>query len=108
MTLNRNKRIINSEQPKIFFWSVVLFIFLGLFSYGYLVRSAIVNIVSRQTIEKSILALSSEVLSLESEYVKAKNNVTLDSAKNLGFVTVSSQKFVTKTSNTLGLSVNIR
>jgi hypothetical protein len=108
MTFKQNKRINNSEQPKIFFWSILMLICLCLFSYGYLVRASIVNIVTRQDMEKNISVLGSKVLSLESEYVRAKNNVTLEMAQNSGFITVSSQKFVTKAKNTLGLSVNLR
>ena len=109
MTFKKNKKINNQEQPKIFFWSLVVLIFLGIFSYSYLVRASIVNIVVRQGMEKDISNLSSRVLSLESEYVKAKNNVTLETAQDLGFVTVSSQKYLAKNTNDhVGLSVNIR
>jgi hypothetical protein len=109
MTNNRNNRIQNTEQPKAIFWALLVVICLCLFSYGYMVRAAIVNIVTRQDIEKEVAVLSSKVLKLESEYVKAKNNVTLDSAHDLGFIAVSSQKFVdNKNTKTVGLSVNLR
>lgn len=108
MTFSKNKKINNIERPKAIFWCLGLFIFLGLFSYGYLVKASIINIVDRQEMNKEISILSSKVVSLESEYVKVKNNITVESAKSLGFVSASSQKFVTKTDSALGLSVNLR
>lgn len=110
MILKINKRLNNSEQPKALFWSLVIIIFISLFSYSYLVRASIVNIVNRQSMEKEIVDLSSQVLTLESEYIKIKNNVTPEVAQSLGFVTASSQKFLAKNSNSnsSGLSVNLR
>jgi hypothetical protein len=109
MTNNHNNKIKNAEQPKAIFWVLLVVICLCLFSYGYMVRASIVNIVERQDMEKEVASLGSRVLMLESEYVKVKNNVTLDSARALGFVAVSSQKFVdSKGTKTAGLSVNLR
>lgn len=109
MTLkNRNNRINNQDKAKVFFWSLIIVICFSVFSYGYFVRTTIVNIVVRQNMEKELSLLSSKVLALESEYVKAKNNVTLETAENYGFVAVASQKFITKANIDSGLSVNIR
>lgn len=109
MIFRKENKINSTEQPKIFFWSIVVLIFIGLFSYGYLVRASIVNIVERQSSEKELIDLSSRVLNLESEYIKVKNTVTLDTARDLGFTSAASQKFVTKSKNSsASLSVNLR
>jgi hypothetical protein len=108
MTLTKNNRINNQEKTKVFFWCLILSICLCVFSYGYLVRTTIVNIVTRENMEKELALVSSKVLSLESEYVKVKNNVTLEQAQNSGFIQASNQKFVTKTNTGSGFSVNIR
>ena len=77
--------------------------------YGYFVSFSIVNVVERQEIEKGLTELNSKVLALESEYVKAKNLVTVDQAKSDGFVAVNSPKFVNLDDrNTSGLSLNLR
>ncbi len=94
MTNNHNNRIKNTEQPKAIFWALLVVICFCLFSYGYMVRAAIVNIVTRQDMEKEVVTLSSKVLSLESEYHKIKNKVTLDSAMDMGFVSSPAHKFV--------------
>jgi hypothetical protein len=105
MTFNKNKTINNSEPLKIWFWFLVVILFVSLFSYGYYVRSAIVNIVERQNIENSLADLSSRVLDLESEYIKVKNSITVELAQNMGFITSSNQKFVTKSVSGPGLSL---
>lgn len=105
MLNRRNKRIDNSEPTKIWFWALTGIFILCFFSYGYLVRAAIVNIVSRQNIESELSVLNSKILDLESEYIKTKNSITMETANSLGFVAVSSQKFVTKSINIPGLSL---
>jgi hypothetical protein len=103
---SRNEKRISSQEPlRMWFWSLCGICVLCLFSYGYLVRGAIVNIVARQNIESEVSVLNSKVLDLESEYIKAKNNITPELATSLGFVAVSNQKFVTKDVKTPGLSL---
>lgn len=108
MTLSKDNRINNQDKARVLFWSLVIMICFCVFSYGYFVRTTIVNIVTRQTMEKELSLLSSKVLNLESEYVKIKNTVTLEQAQNSGFVSSLNQKFVTKTNTGSGFSVNIR
>jgi hypothetical protein len=105
MTFKINKRIDNSEPLRVWFWSLVVVLFICIFSYGFCVRGAIVNIVDRQSMESELAALNSKVLNLESEYIKAKNAVTLEKAYSLGFIAVSDQKFVTRSAKNPGLSV---
>jgi hypothetical protein len=107
MFTRKNKRINNREPLKIWFWSLLGVFILCFFSYGYCVSSAIVNIVERQNIENELATLNSKILDLESQYITAKNSITPELAANLGFVPVSSQKFVNKTINKPGLSLVI-
>jgi hypothetical protein len=101
----KNKKINNSEPLKKWFWSLVMVFVFCLFSYGYYVRGAIVNIVERQNMETEISVLNTRVVNLESEYIKAKNNITPELAANLGFVPVSNTKFVVKSVNAPSLSL---
>jgi hypothetical protein len=105
MSKRYNKRIDNSEPLKRYFWSLIMIVVFCLFSYGYLVRGAIVNIVERQNAEQALSEVNSRVLTLEAEYFKVKNSITLDLATDLGFITPVSQKFVTKNPDHPGLSL---
>jgi hypothetical protein len=105
MLKKKEKRINNREPLKIWFWSLVTVFVLCLFSYGYCVRAAIVNIVERQNIENELSILNSKVTDLESEYIKVKNDITLETANNLGFVPATTNKFVSKSVKNPGLSV---
>ena len=103
----KDKKINNSEPLKVWVLSLLGLSVFCLFSYVYLVRGAIVNIVARQNMELSLASLDSKVAVLEAEYFKAKSNVTPELAHKLGFVTVSDadQKFVMRDTKVLGLSL---
>jgi len=105
MSIREEKRINNNEPLKVWFWSLLTVFFLCIFMYGYLVRGVTVNIVERQAMESELSFLNTRVLDLESEYIKVKNDITPELAYNIGFVTVSSQKFVTKDTKNPGLSL---
>ena len=105
MSTRDDKRINNREPLKIWFWSLIGVLFLCLFSYGYLVHGAIVDIVKRQSMETNISLLNSRVLGLESDYIKINNNITPALAQSLGFVAISNQKFVTRDITNPGLSL---
>ena len=66
-----------------------------------------VNVVSEQNMQKEIVDLNTKVLALESDYVKAKNEITIEKAKNLGFIATNGQKFVSKTPGPVGVAVNL-
>jgi hypothetical protein len=107
MSKRKDKRINNSEPLKMWIWSLTAIFVVCLFSYVYFVRGAIVNIVERQNMEKTLATLTSQVSDLESQYIIAKNSVTPELAKSLGFVAVSdsNQKFVVRDTKVSGLSV---
>ncbi len=100
----KNKKI-NSSQPKAYFWTLVIIFFFCLFSYGYMVQASIVNVVDRQAMEEEISLLNSNILDLEYAYIKSRNAINLDLASGLGFIPSNSQKFVTRNSGNLGLSL---
>jgi amino acid permease len=105
MFSRKNKKINNCEPLKIWFWSFVTVIIICVFSYGFLLRGSIVNIVERQNKENLISSLSSKVSDLEAEYLKSKNNITEDLALSMGFVSNEGQKFVVRSVATPGLSL---
>lgn len=53
--------------------------------YGYFVQQAIVNVVEREQVSKSIKTMSSDVIALEAQYFSMKNSIDLESAYEQGF-----------------------
>ena len=96
---------MTQDHPKTLSWGLFALLVLCLLSYGYFVRSTIVNIVLRQNAEQALVALNSNISNLEADYIKAKNDVTMEFALSQGFVPVSGEKFVSQDKKSLGLSV---
>jgi len=106
MTLKIIKKNINNiELPRICFWFLLVILITNVFGYIYFVRGTVVDIVQRQNLEKSISNLDSKMISLESEYLKTKNNITSELAVNLGFKLINSRKFVTRDQTSINLSL---
>ena len=66
------------------------------------------NAVSKQSMEKEMAYLSSEVNSLEFQYLNIKNSITAELAQSKGFVSVSLDKYavIKSIQNNLSLSIN--
>ena len=105
MSKAKAKIISNDEPLKVWFWSLTAVLILCLFSYSYLVRGVIVDVVARQNIEGQLSSLNTQVLNLESEYLNLENGLTLDKAQTLGFVAAPSQKFVMRNTDNPSLSL---
>jgi len=106
MLTKRKKIIKNNREPlKRWVWSLITIFFVCIFSYGYFIREMTVNVVTRVAMESELSSLNSKVSNLESEYIKARNNITLEKAQSMGFVTVVNQKFVNKDVKNPGLSL---
>jgi hypothetical protein len=67
-----------------------------IFSYAYFVIGTIIEIVLREDYELAIKAKSSSLATLEAEYLKAQEKVTLEFASTLGFHPIDAEEYVTK------------
>jgi cell division protein FtsL len=105
--IQKQINIVENKEKRLFFilFSVVILLVL---SYGFLLNKTMMNAVYTQNIEKNIKTLSSEVNSLEFQYLNMKNNITLDTAKSKGFVVISSNKFasIDSVQKKVSLSIN--
>lgn len=63
--------------------------------YGTFLRGAIMNVVARETLEKEIRDKTSDLGSLETEYISLKNAVTLEVARARGFAAPVSTSYIT-------------
>ena len=98
---------IEYKEKKIFWSLFSLFVFF-IVSYGFLLNSTMINTVSKQRMEKEMVSLSSQVNSLEFQYLNIKNSITLGLAQSKGFIPVVSDKFATidSTQKNISLSIN--
>jgi len=97
---------IEYREKKIFWALFSMFVFFVM-SYGFLLNSAMMNAVSKQSMEKEMVVLGSDVNSLEFQYLNIKNGITMTMAQAKGFVTVSSDKFAVIDSNQKSISLSI-
>ncbi len=107
MTKAIKNRILNIEySERKIFWCLILFVavFSGL--YMYLVNSTIVNVVGRQKIEKEISSINSRINDLESSYLSLNNQISFNYALSMGFVKLTSEKYVSRKALSANLSLN--
>lgn len=98
---------VENKEKRIFLFLFLTAIILVL-SYGFLLNKTMMNAVSKQSMEHEIKSLSSEVNSLEFQYLNIKNSITLETAESKGFVLVSVNKFASIDSiqKKISLSIN--
>lgn len=98
---------IEYREKKTFWILFSVFVFF-IMSYGFLLNNTMIKTVSKQNMEKEIMSLSSEVNSLEFQYLNIKNSITLSLAQSKGFISVTSDKFATinPAKKNISLSVN--
>ncbi len=105
-TIKNQIEKIEYREKAIFGIFFSLFIFL-LFSYGFMINKTISNAVAKQQMEKEIIALNSDVNSMESGYLSLKNDITIDFAIAEGFVVNTEEKYaMSSVVGGLSLSIN--
>ncbi len=105
MIKNKQKRIKNDQPAKVWFWLLSFVFLFAILSYGYCIRAAIVSVVVRQDMQSELSTLSTKVIDLEAKYIKIKSSITEELARELGFVPVKNQKFVTRKTAASNLSL---
>mgnify|MGYP003393103141 CR=1 FL=1 len=90
-----------------FFWTLIAVSSLALFTYIYTINVTARNIAERETLEREIERISTNLDSLEFSYVKLKNNVTLELALGRGFRETRNPLYISR-SRVSSLSFNAR
>lgn len=86
-------------------WVLALGIFSLLLVYGFLVNNMVRGAVTSEQMGSELTRLNSEVAELESKFIALDQTITLELAKELGFQTVDSAVYVSKSSFGRGLSL---
>ncbi len=93
----------NSLEKRLFIiFSVSLCIVIGL--YGFFVKQTIAHVVARKTLVQEQADLSAQISSLESEYMKKADALTLEYAYAHGFVEIKPTLFVSRAPASLSLN----
>jgi hypothetical protein len=96
-------------REKQIFWTAFSIIILLFVSYGFLVNRTILNAISKESMNKEISTINSQVNSLEFQYLNIKNSINMNLALSKGFVAVSNENFAElSSSKSLSLSINKR
>ncbi len=87
------------------FWFLASVCLISLGAYVYAVNSTTRNVALRSELERQVTNLNAELAGLEFEYIKLKNEVTLEVAKELGYQEVRKPLYISRNS-THSLSFN--
>lgn len=98
-------KIISYDNRARLFWVMTTISVLSLFVYIYSINNIARNIAVRQTLEKQITHISTNLDSLEFAYIELKNNVTLELAYHHGFKEIKDPLYVSRDHGT-ALSFN--
>jgi hypothetical protein len=79
---------------------LVIGIVVSVFSYIYLLHSAIANVVTRADVAKESRELSTKVSELEAKYFSVKNTINIELAHSKGFKDSVATSFISKKSLT--------
>lgn len=109
MIINRiksNNLIINNNDIKNRFISNILYggAFLCL-CYVFLLGNTVWNIIERKKIESDILAIRTEVNTLELKHLELSSKIDINLAHDLGFSETKNKKFATRKSSLGSLAI---
>src|SRR5688500_7681659 len=99
-TILKANQIMFSQRA---FWVMAVSVIALVMGYIYFIHATVQNVASRQRAEKALTDLTSNIASLESNYMHLTGSVNINEAYNLGFKNTSSDetKFI-KRKATLG------
>jgi hypothetical protein len=89
-------KVLNIHKNKAIFLAMLAVSALSIIVYIYAVTRTVHNIVDRQSIERELSLLSTNISEFEFQYIAIKNGVTIDLAKSLGFQLSSHTVFVSR------------
>lgn len=92
---NKVKTISYDNRVRLF-WTLTAVSVLSLFVYIYSINSIARNIAVRQSLERQIGEISTNLDSLEFAYIELKNNITLELAYNHGFKEIKDPLYVSR------------
>lgn len=96
------------QTLKRIFWCLALCICIVIFSYAYFVNKIVHTVAERQKTQVEINNLTSKISELEFQSISISNKINPEYAYALGFKEVRNQQYVTRKSESVGLSLRTR
>ena len=97
---------LSYESRTSFFWSLISLSAFSLIAYIYAINATAHHIAVRENLEEKVSNIESELGSLEFAYIDLKNNVSIDTARELGFKEVSKPLYVSRQAQAGSLTLN--
>ena len=94
------------QDRKNIFWFLTVSVIVMLGFYLYFVSHTVYTTVLRQQTEKSIAIIEGNMAELESEYLNAKNAVTIELARSKGFKNILATEYISRKPIGKSLSFN--
>ena len=100
---------ISYESRTRFFWSLITLSAFSLLAYVYAINATAHHIAVREHLEEKVAHIESELGALEFAYIDLRNNVSIETARELGFKEVREPLYVSrKTDSALTLNTVTR
>ena len=100
MTAYISKQLNTKERP-IHLWVLLGIIVILAMLYGYFLNAAIISVVSRESLESNIAAVSSTVGSLENRFLADERPLTQDTIGNYGLSAPKEVSYVGQSSGAI-------
>ncbi len=89
------ERVLQLNREKHMFWTLISILFLSFAFYIYCINITVHNTVARQNFENESSKLTLSISNEEFQYIKKRNEITLQKAYSMGFRDVSVKTFIT-------------
>lgn len=87
-----------SDNRKFIFWSLAISVAVLICLYWFFIGKAVYQVAERQKVDRNIETVSSRIAELESRYIAAASEVTIEKSFELGFVEPQSVIYIGKKS----------
>ena len=92
------------RDTKLTFWVLITLLIFVFAVYLVSIKQTVSNVAERQHLEEEMYLISSKIADLEFQSIALKNNITTDSAMEMGFNFTDKAKYVSRTSSVALLS----
>lgn len=93
---------LNTLYKRLFIGLVGVFVVLCA-AYGIFLKATVGSVVERRSLEGKRAELAANVSMLEAAYIREGNRITRERAREMGFVAVTPEQFVSRTHPTVSL-----